>query len=52
MSTFKELYNKEIMKGGGRGKYRYKEEYRKEGEIFLKEKMKKYFPNNDIEYIV
>ena len=46
------LYNKEIMKGGGRGKYRYKEEYRKEGEIFLKEKMKKYFPNNDIEYIV
>ena len=46
------LYNKEIMKGGGRGKYRYKEEYRKEGEIFLKEKMKKYFPNNNIEYIV
>ena len=46
------LYNKEIMKGGGRGKYRYKEEYRKEGEIFLREQMKKYFPNNDIEYIV
>ena len=46
------LYNKEIMKGGGRGKYRYKEEYRKEGDIFLKEKMKKYFPNNNIEYIV
>ena len=46
------LYNKEIMKGGGRGKYRYKEEYRKEGEIFLKEQMKKYFPNNNIEYIV
>lgn len=46
------LYNKEIMKGGGRGKYRYKDEIKKDGEKFLKEQMEKYFPNNKIEYIV
>ena len=46
------LYDKEIMKVGGRGKYRYKEDIKKDGEIFLKEQMKKYFPNNKIEYIV
>ena len=46
------LYNKEIMRGGGKGKYRYKEEYKKDGEMFLVEKMNKYFPNNKIEYIV
>ena len=46
------LYNKEIMRGSGRGKYRYKEEYKKDGELFLKEQMEKYFPNNKIEYIV
>ena len=46
------LYDKEIMKVGGRGKYRYKEDIKKHGEIFLKEQMKKYFPNNKIEYIV
>ena len=40
------------MKGSGKGKYRYKEEIKNEGEIFLKEQMKKYFPNNKIEYIV
>ena len=46
------LYNKEIMRGGGRGKYRYKEEYKKDGESFLREQMNKYFPNSKIEYIV
>ena len=46
------LYDKEIMRGGGRGKYRYKEEYKKDGEKFLREQMYKYFPNNKIEYIV
>ncbi len=46
------LYNKEIMKGGGRGKYRYKDEIKKDGEKFLKEQMEKYFPNNKIEYMV
>ena len=46
------LYNKEIMTGRGRGKYMYKKDVRKEGEIFLREQMNKYFPNNLIEYIV
>ena len=46
------LYNKEIMTGRGRGKYMYKNDIRKEGEIFLREQMNKYFPNNKIEYIV
>ncbi len=46
------LYNKEIMTGRGRGKYWYKNDIRSEAEIFLREKMKKYFPNNKIEYIV
>ena len=46
------LYNKELMTGRGRGKYWYKEYLRKEGEIFFRENMKKYFPNNEILYIV
>ena len=46
------LYNKEIMTGRGKGKYMYKNDIRKDGEIFLREQMKKYFPNNSIEYIV
>ena len=46
------LYNKEIMTGRGKGKYWYKEEIRKEGEKFFREKKKKYFPNNEILYIV
>ena len=46
------LYNKDIMTGRGRGKYMYKKEIKNEGEMFLREKMSKYFPNNKIEYIV
>ena len=46
------LYNKEIMTGRGRGKYMYKNDIRKDGEVFLREQMSKYFPNNSIEYIV
>ena len=46
------LYNKDLMTGRGKGKYMYKTELRKDGEIFLREQMKKYFPNNKIEYIV
>lgn len=46
------LYNKEMMTGRGRGKYWYKNNIRSEAEIFLREQMKKYFPNNKIEYIV
>ncbi len=46
------LYNKDIMTVRGRGKYMYKKEIKKQGKIFFKEKLKKYFPNNDILYIV
>ena len=46
------LYNREIMTGRGKGKYMYKNDIRKDGEEFLREQMKKYFPNNKIEYIV
>ncbi|MCI8655339.1 MAG: spore photoproduct lyase [Clostridia bacterium] len=47
-----DLYDKEIMTGRGKGKYMYKNEARKEGEQYLKEVMKKYFPDNPIMYIV
>lgn len=46
------LYDKESMTGRGRGKYWYKKELREDGELFFREQMKKYFPNNKIEYIV
>ncbi len=46
------LYNKQIMTGRGRGKYWYKNDIRAEAEIFLREKMHQYFPDNKIEYIV
>ena len=46
------LFDKDIMTGRGRGKYWYKEQIRKEGEIFFRENIKKYFPNNEILYIV
>ena len=46
------LYDKDLMTGRGRGKYWYKEPLRKEGEIFFQENMKKYFPSNEILYIV
>ena len=46
------LYNKELMTGRGRGKYWYKNKVREEGEKFFRENLKKYFPNNEILYIV
>ena len=46
------LFNKDIMVGRGRGKYAYKNEIKKEGETFFLETLKKYFPNNEIKYIV
>ena len=46
------LYSKEQMTGRGKGKYMYKNDLRKDGEIFLRKEMQKYFPNNRIEYIV
>ena len=47
-----QIYNKELMTGRGKGKYMYKNEYRKEGEKFFIENLNKYFPNNEIKYIV
>lgn len=46
------LYNKDIMTVRGRGKYMYKKEVKEEGEVFFREKLNKYFPNNKIIYIV
>ena len=46
------LYNKELMTGRGKGKYMYKNQYREDGDNFFREQMKKYFPNNEIMYIV
>ena len=46
------LFDKDSMTGRGRGKYWYKSEIRKEAECFLRELMRKHFPNNKIEYIV
>jgi len=46
------LYDKQIKTGRGKGKYVYKKEIRVEAEIFLREKMKYYFPDNEIMYIV
>ena len=50
--TIQDLYDKEKMTGHGMGKYTYKPEYKKEGEQFFKEQLKKYFPSNEIKYIV
>ena len=47
-----DLYDKDKMTGRGRGKYWYKNEIRQEGEKFFREKMKQYFPHNEIIYIV
>lgn len=46
------LYNPELMTGRGRGKYMYKNYIREKGEVFFKQKIKEYFPENDIIYIV
>ena len=46
------LYNKEVMTGRGKGKYAYKKETRFEAEMYIREQMEKYFPQNKIEYIV
>ena len=46
------LLDKEKMTGRGRGKYTYKKEVRQEAEEYIRRLMKKYFPNNEIKYIV
>ena len=47
-----DIYDRKLMTGRGRGKYMYKNELRKDGEKFFIENLKKYFPNNEIKYIV
>lgn len=46
------LFDKEKMKGRGKGKYAYKKEIKEEVGEYLKTLMKNYFPNNEIKYIV
>lgn len=46
-----EIYHNEMMKGRGNGKYAYKVYLKEEGEKFLRDVMKIYFPNNEIKYI-
>lgn len=47
-----QLYDKNLMTGRGAGKYWYKESVRNEGEKFFIENLSKYFPGNEIIYIV
>ena len=42
------LYNTEIMTGRGKGRYSYKQDVRKEAEVYLKKQMEKYFKDNII----
>ena len=44
------LYNQDLMTGRGKGKYTYKQELRRRGEEYIGGLLKKYFPNNRIEY--
>ena len=46
------LYDKNLMMVRGRGRYMYKKEIREDGSKFFEEIMKKYFPENEIKYIV
>ena len=47
-----DLFNSNIMTGRGKGKYMYKSIVKEEGEKFFRDKLKRYFPNNKIIYIV
>ena len=40
------------MTGREKGKYTYNKDVRQEAEIFLRDLMRKYFPHNEIKYIV
>ncbi len=47
-----DLFNPNMMTGRGRGKYMYRKEIKREGEIFIRGIMEKYFPQSEIAYIV
>lgn len=46
------VYDKDLMMVRGRGRYMYKKEIREDGSLFFKNIMEKYFPRNEIKYIV
>ena len=46
------LYNKEIMTGRGNGKYAYKKEIKEDSQKYILELMQRYFPSNEIKYIM
>lgn len=46
-----EIYHSDMMKGRGNGKYAYKTYLREDGEKYIREILKKYFPNNEIKYV-
>lgn len=46
------LFDRSLMTGRGRGKYRYKQTLRDEGERFFRELLNEYFPDNKLLYIV
>ncbi len=46
-----ELYDPALMTGRGRGKYCYKEQFRREGEAFLREEIRKYLGSMRILYV-
>ena len=45
-----ELYDSNLMTVRGRGKYTYKQDVRKEAEIFFRDLFHKFFPSNKIVY--
>ena len=46
------LFDETKMTGRGKGKYMYKEKVKDEARLFFEQKMKEYFPDNKIMYIV
>lgn len=46
------LYDRDMMSGSGRGKYRYRDFIKSTATVYMQDLMKKYFPNNKILYIV
>lgn len=46
------LYDKNNMKGGGRGKYRYLPALKEDGEIYLRDLLHHYLPDMNILYVV
>ena len=47
-----ELYSPELMTGRGRGKYMYKPAVKMEATLFFEDLLRRYFPENEVAYIV